>query len=175
MFSIRKISRKTISVVQIYFAIWGPDRVDEDGGAVGNTDLGKTVNPHVIFKFSWGNKLEDEKLAVDDMSLYAGVRDYAALGRPNVTYLIKAKRKGEPNPAVKSPVHGFDVYEVRQGERIANPTLTYVIGGDEDVAIEVAPGDMGLPLGTNPFSLSLAAIRRAMERVGVVFGEENQE
>jgi hypothetical protein len=105
--------------------------------------------------------------------LYAGVLDNAALGRPNVTYLIKAKRRGAPNPQPDSPVLGFDVYEVRQGELIADPTLTYSVGEDDDVTIEVAPEDMGLPPGTNPFLVSLAAIRRAMERVGVVFEEEN--
>jgi hypothetical protein len=124
------------------------------------------VNPHVIFQFSWANALDYEKRAVDDMSLFAGVSDYIALLRPNVTYLIKAKRKGE------SPVvHGFDVYEVRQGQRmrIDQPNFTYHVGGNEDLTIEVAAADMGLPESASSFSIPLADIRAGMESVGVVF------
>jgi hypothetical protein len=54
---------------------------------------------------------------------------YEAFGRPNVVYIIKAKLRGNPSPPVDSPVRGFDVYEVRLGQRITNrPTLTYSVG-----------------------------------------------
>jgi hypothetical protein len=155
------------------FAIWGPDRLNERVGVKGNAELKKVMNPHVTFQFSWGNNLEREKLAVDDMSLYAGVGEHEALERPNVVYLIKAKRRGAPNLQPDSPVLGFDVYEVRQGERIADPTLTYSVGVDEDVTIEVAPEDMGLPQDANPFLISLSNIRAEMEDIGVVFEAEN--
>jgi hypothetical protein len=98
--------------------------------------------------------------------LFAGVNDYIALGRPIVTYLIKAKRKGE------SPVvHGFDVYEVRQGDRIDldQPAFTYHVGGDERLTIEVAAEDMGLPESASSFSIPFADICTIMESVGVVF------
>jgi hypothetical protein len=155
------------------FAIWGPDRLNQRGRVRGNTELQKKVNPHVIFSNSVGimrsttrkaNALDYEKRAVDDMSLFAGVSDYMALLRPNVTYLIKAKRRGE------SPVvHGFDVYEVRQGQRIDQPAFTYHVGGDEGLTIEVAAEDMGLPESASSFSIPLADIRAGMEDVGVVF------
>jgi hypothetical protein len=88
------------------------------------------MNPHVIFQFSWGNKLEKEKLAIDDMSIYGGQGDdLAPLGRPNVLYLIKALRKGGSNAQPDSPVYGFVVYVVRQGDRTAaNPTFRYRVG-----------------------------------------------
>jgi hypothetical protein len=76
----------------------GPQMALDEGTPPGNIELRKVMNPHVIFQLSWGYKLQREKLAVDDMSLYAGVLDNAALGRPNVTYLIKAKRRGAPSP-----------------------------------------------------------------------------
>ena len=155
------------------FAIWGPDRLDESGAARPNADLKKFMNPHVIFQFSWANKIELEKLAVNDMSKFAGQDDFAPLGRPNVVYLIKAKLS---NPQPDSPVHGFDVYVVRQGELIAeNPTFTYCVGGNEDVSIEVAPEDMGLPQDANSFLISLSEIRAKLEGVGVVFEAENQD
>jgi hypothetical protein len=88
------------------FAIWGPDQLDEDG--LPHANAGKAVNPHLIFQFSWG-KFEKEKLAVGNMTMYAGLGNYEALGRPNVVYLIKAKRRENPSPLVDSPVHGFDV------------------------------------------------------------------
>jgi hypothetical protein len=72
------------------FAIWGPDRLNEHARPRANAR--KAVNPHVIFQFSWDNKFEKEKHAVDDMTMYAGVGKYEALGRPNVVYLIKAKQ-----------------------------------------------------------------------------------
>ncbi len=134
------------------------------------------MNPHVIFQFSWGNKIEREKLAVDDMSMFAGQDDLAPLGRPNVLCLIKVKRKGDPIPQPNSPAHGFDVYVVRQGERTAaDPTLRYRVGGNEDITIEVAPEDMGLPQDANSFLVSLSEIRAEMEEIGVVFEAENQD
>jgi hypothetical protein len=159
------------------FAIWGPDRLNERGSVRGNAHLGKPVNPHVTFQFSWGNKIEREKLAVDDMSMYGGVGIYEPLGRPNVLYLIKVKRKGDPSPQPDSHVHGFDVYVVRPGELIdtANPALTYRVGENEDITIEVTPEDMGLPQDANPFLISLSSIRADMEELGVVFEAENQD
>jgi hypothetical protein len=135
------------------------------------------MNPHVIFQFSWGNKIEKEKAAVDDMSKYAGQDDLAPLGCPNVLYLIKTKRKGDPNPQPDSPVHGFDVYEVRQGGELTadHPTLAYRVGENEHVTIEVAPGDMGLPQDANAFLISLSDIRAEMEELGTVFEAENQD
>jgi hypothetical protein len=157
------------------FAIWGPDRLNERGSVRGNLDLGKVMNPHVIFQFSWGNIIEQEKKAIDDMSMFAGQGDLVSLELPKVLYLIKATREGDPNPQSDSHVHGFDVYVVRQGERTGDPdpALTYRIGGNEDVTIEVAPGDMGLPQEANPFLLSLSVIRDEMEDIGVVFEAEN--
>jgi hypothetical protein len=135
------------------------------------------VTPHVIFQYSWGNIFEKEKHAVDDMTMYAGVGEDEAFKRPNVVYLIKAKRRGNPSPRVDAPVHGFDVYEVRAGHRITdNPTLTYSVGGDEDVTIEIDPEDMGLPAASAaPFMIPLATIRSKSEKCGVVFEMENQE
>jgi hypothetical protein len=137
------------------------------------------VNPHVIFQFRWGNTLEKEKHAVDDMTMYAGVGEYEALGHPNVAYLIKAKRKGDPSPPGDSPVHGIDVYEIHPGQRmdITNPsTLTYSVGEDEDGTIKVDSVDMGLPpAGVVPLTISLARIRSYLEPRGVVFEAENQE
>jgi hypothetical protein len=81
-------------------------------------------------------------------------------------YLIKAKRKGE------SPVvHGCDVYEVRQGQRmrIDQPNFTYHVGGNEDLTIEVAAADMGLPESASIFSIPLANIRASMKGGDVVF------
>lgn len=101
-----------------------------------------------------------------------------SLERPIVVYLIKPKHKGN----LDSPVRGFDVYEVRQGQRITknDPTLTYRVGEDDDVTIEVDPVDTGLvPEGVAPapapLTISLAEMRFVLERYGVVFESENQE
>jgi hypothetical protein len=156
------------------FAIWGPERLCERGGP---SYIDETpVTPHVIFQYSWGNKFENEKHAVDDMTMFAGVGKDEALLRPNVVYLIKAKRKGNPSPRGGAPVHGFDVYEVRAGDRVPDlPTLTYTVGGDEDVSIEVDPVDMGLPSGATPLTIPLAQIRIASEKCGVRFEMQNRE
>ena len=105
------------------------------------------------------------------MSMFAGQDDLTPLGRANVLYSIK----GDPNPHPDSPVHRFDVdvYVVYQSERIANPSLTYRAGGNEDVTIEVALEDMGLPQGADPFFNSLSEIRAEMEDIVVVFEAEN--
>jgi hypothetical protein len=76
------------------------------------------------------------------MTMHAGVGEYEAVERPNVVYLIKAKRRGN----LDSPASGFDVYEVHPGQRMTNhPTLTYCVGEDDNVTFEVDPVDMGLP------------------------------
>jgi hypothetical protein len=76
---------------------------------------------------------------------------------------MNAISKGE------SPVHGFEVYEVRRGQRIEQPTTTYHVGGDEDLTIKVAAVGMGLPASASSFSIPLADIRAGMEGGGVVF------
>lgn len=104
------------------YAIWGPDRLDESEEVIAVE--GNAVNPHVVFQFSWGHDLKDERDAVNDMSLYSGARDYAPLLRPNVIYLIKTIRKSK----ICKIAYGFDVYVTRQGERIANePTFAYQV------------------------------------------------
>ena len=149
------------------YAIWGPDRLDASEEVIAVE--GKAVNPHVVFQFSWGHDLKDERDAVNDMSLYSGARDYVPLLRPNVIYLIKTIRKSK----ICKIVYGFDVYVTRQGERIANePTFAYHVnagGNEDDVTIEVAADDMGLPSEVNNFSISLAEIRSSMEKYEVVF------
>jgi hypothetical protein len=96
-----------------------------------------------------------------------------------VPHQSKAKRKGDPSPPADSPVHGIDVYEIHPGQRmdITNPsTLTYSVGEDEDVTIEVDSVDMWLPpVGVVPLTISLARIRSYLEPRGVVFEVENQE
>jgi hypothetical protein len=150
-------------------AIWGPDRLNERGRTRENTELQKKVNPHVIVQFSWGNALDYEKRAIDNLSRFAGVSDYSALERPNVIYLIRAKCRGGYMYGESPVVHGFDVYEIRQGQRIDHPTFTYCVGGDESWTIEVAAEDMGLPESASSFSIPIAHIRAGMEGVGAVF------
>lgn len=162
------------------FAIWGPDRLDASKRTLTikiDTNLRKKWNPHVIFQFSWGNSFVKEKRAVNDMSEFAGIDDFAPLERPNVIYLIKVIRKRTSDPDAKT-VYGFDVYVVRTGETIitgANPTLRYRVGRNEDVIINVTPEDMGLPVGTSPFLVSLSEIRTELEEIGVDFEPENQD
>jgi hypothetical protein len=133
----------------------------------------KVVNPHVIFQFSWENDIAYEKLAVDDMMQFAGVGDYEGLRRPNVAYLIKALRKGK-SADTEGTVYGFDVYEVRQGQRTADdPTLMYRVGGLVDVQIEVVPEDMGFPENIGPsLTIPFAGVREKLEDAGVVFERE---
>jgi len=159
------------------FAIWGPDRLKERGRVRGNADLEKVMNPHVMFQFSWGNKIEGEKHAVDDMPMFAGWDDLASLGRPNVLYFIKVKQKGDPNnPQPNSPVNGFAVCEVRRGELVGtDPTFTCPVGENEDVTIEVAPEDIWVATRCQPFLISLSEIRAEMEDVSVVFEAENRD
>ncbi|KAL3904911.1 MAG: hypothetical protein SGARI_004703 [Bacillariaceae sp.] len=122
------------------FAIFGGSRLDDDGDIRAVKAVGKYMNPQVIFQFSWGNEIGREKDAVDDMMMYAGVGENQRLGRPNVTYLIKARRRGS---RIDSPVFGFDVYEVRQDERTAEiPSMKYRVGVQEDAEIAVQPLDM---------------------------------
>jgi hypothetical protein len=52
--------------------------------------------------------------------------------------------------------------------------LTYRVGGSEDVTIEAAPVDMGLPREAAPFLIVLSDIRAEMEDLGVVFEAQNQ-
>jgi hypothetical protein len=57
-------------------------------------------------------------------------------------------------------VYGFDVYEVRQGQRTANaPSLMYRVDAMVDVQIEVAPGDMDFTDNGPSLTIPLAAIR----------------
>jgi hypothetical protein len=61
-------------------------------------------------------------------------------------------------------VYGFDVYEVRQGERTPDdPTSTYGVGGDENAHIGLAPEDMGLPAEVDQLTISLHTIVRNAE------------
>ena len=95
--------------------------------------------------------------------------DYERLGRPNVTYLIKARRRGKD---ADSPVYGFDVYEVRQENRTAEePTLKHRVGAKEDVEITVDPVDMGLAANRErePFVIPVEGFRSKLEKLGVEF------
>ena len=110
-----------------------------------------------------------EKDAVDYMMMYAGVGDYERLGRPNVTYLIKAQSQGND---ADSPVYGFDVYKVRQDNRTAEvPTPKHRVGAKEDVEITVDPVDMGLAANRErePFVIPVEGFRSKLEKLGVEF------
>jgi hypothetical protein len=177
--NVKKCNKPNVFVDQSYatpprmtrlpdFAIFGPDKLDADGDIISINR--QEVNPHVIFQFSWKNSMAYEKGAVDDMMEFAGVGRYDGLGRPNVAYLIKARRKGSSKDAA---VHGFDVYEGRQGQHTANdPSLMYRVDTMADVQIEVAPGDMGFTDNGPSLMIPLAAIRRTLEKFGVVFERE---
>jgi hypothetical protein len=65
-----------------HFAIFGSDRLTTGGRQL--FDKSKTLNPHVIFHFCWGNNIHKEKLAVDDMINFAGLGQYSGLGKSNV-------------------------------------------------------------------------------------------
>ena len=181
MFTIGQPFQKNYNKRGAHFAIWGPDRLNPRGRVASN--VGTAVTPHVVIQFSCccgGSSLEDEETtALEDMSLYSGRgNDYEALGTPKVLYLIQAIHPS--NGASSSPAvqyHGFDVYQIRPGQRLMEgpPTLIYRVGGDEDVTIKVAAEDLGLPLTMGSFSLALAGIRASMEEVNVVFEAEHEE
>jgi hypothetical protein len=88
-------------------------------------------------------------------------------------YLIKAKRSEKEIQALLP----IGLYSPGQRMDITNPpTLTYSVGEDEDVTIEVDSVDMWLPpAGVVPLTISLARIRSYLEPRGVVFEVENQE
>ena len=149
------------------FAIFGPNRLDEDGIRSMN---GVYMTPHVIIQFSWTNTLAYEKCAVDDMMNYAGVGEYIHLGRPIVAYLIQPLHRG-----TESYVYGFDVFEVEQDQRTpAEPTMRYrcAVGGvqEEDTVISITPASMGL-VGNEgePFTIAISHIRATLERLNVTF------
>ena len=144
-------------------AIFGPSRLDEDGDIPAYS--GKTANPNVIFQFGWTNDVEDEKQAVNEMMMYAGKQDYARHGRPNVTILIKALRRGK---RADSPCYGFDVYEVRRDESTPDvPQKKYRVGSQEDCEVVVAKSDLGVQ-GNNDdvddFIIPIRDIRRLLEK-----------
>ena len=147
------------------FAIFGPDRVDnEEEIRLVNR---KSMTPHVIIQFSWTSTLAYEKCAIDDMMMFGGMDEYIDLGRPNVAYLIKALRR-----APESPVYGFDVFQVGQGQRTPmEPTMRYrcTNGVQEDMVISITPASMGLADDEGePFTIAMSDIRAELE-VDVMF------
>ena len=147
------------------FGIFGPDRLE--GGRPRIVD-GYHMNPHVIIQFSWTNTFADEKCAMDDMMKFAGVGEYHHLGRPNVAYLIKALRRGT---SPKSPVYGFDVFQVQQNQlTLEEPTMRYRVGGQEDTVISITPASMGLTDDEGgPFTIELSNIRERLKLLNVTF------
>ena len=142
------------------FAVYGPDRLHGFGVCAVN---GVLMHPHVIIQFSWTSTLAYEKCAIDDMMMFGGMGEYIDLGRPNVAYLIKALRR-----APESPVYGFDVFQVGQGQRTPmEPTMRYrcADGVQEDMVISITPLSMGLA-GDNgaPFTIAMSDIRATLER-----------
>eukprot|EP00980_Cylindrotheca_fusiformis_P011264 scaffold2594_cov85-Cylindrotheca_fusiformis.AAC.6 len=147
--------------------VWGPTRLS--GTRIIRGQGGNPMNPHVIIEVSLIKHIDDEKAAINDVMNHAGIGEYAALGRPNVAYLIKVL---QTEPPLDSPVYGFDVYEVRQDQRTPdNPTLQYRVGGNEDVAITITAEDLGLenPPPDHVFTVPFARIRLVLERCGVEF------
>jgi hypothetical protein len=119
--------------------------------------------PSCHFSVQLGDTFHKEKQAVEDISLLAGVGDYHDLKCPSVVYLIRARRD---ELAPDSSVFGFDVYEVRPGNRTPdNPTVTHdVVGGNEDAHIVVTRPDMGLQAGGDPFSTRLHQLRQYLDQ-----------
>lgn len=145
--------------------LYGPSRL-EDGEI--RLHGRKCWNPHVIFQLSWGNEIEDEKAAVDDMMNCAGKGDYLALGRPSVAYLIKILRKDKAKDAA---VYGFDVYEVRQDQTADDPDIEYRVGGTQEGKITVTASDLDLGPSESDrsFTFTLDQIRQKLESLDVEF------
>ena len=144
------------------FAMYGSDRLDGEEIRVLNR---KSMSPHVIIQFSWTGDFDKEACAIDDMMNYAGVGEYAHLGRPNVAYLIKALRRGALE------VYGFDVFQVEQDKRtLKEPTMKYRCGVQENTTIKITPAFMGL-VGDeeDPFELDMVHIRETLERCDIEF------
>jgi len=147
------------------FAIFGADRLN---GHRIRTVNRKFVNPHVVIQFSWTNDVVAEACAVDDMMQFAGVGEYMGSERPNRAYLIKAKiRRRESN----SPVYGFDIFEVNQGQDTPNePTMKYRVGAQEDTTISISPAVMGLNDDPGePFRIEMSSIREQLEELETEF------
>ncbi|KAL3912079.1 MAG: hypothetical protein SGARI_001333 [Bacillariaceae sp.] len=146
--------------------LYGPSRL-QDGEI--RLHGRKCLNPHVIFQLSWGNEIEDEKAAVDDVMNYAGKVDYLALGRPSVAYLIKILLKDKAKDAA---VYGFDVYQVRQDQTADDPDIEYRVGGTQEGKITVTASDLDLEPSSESdrsFTFTLDQIRQKLESLDVDF------
>eukprot|EP00980_Cylindrotheca_fusiformis_P026404 scaffold16066_cov109-Cylindrotheca_fusiformis.AAC.10 len=68
-------------------SLFGPNRLNENGSIRGQDY--EPMNPHVVIEISLTSSFsKKEQASILDMMAFAGKGDYAALGRPNVAYLI---------------------------------------------------------------------------------------
>jgi hypothetical protein len=79
-----------------------------------------------------------EEYAINDLMEFAGVGDYQGRGRPNVGCLIHAQKK-------LAYAAGFESVQSPSGCSSRSEWDVSCIGRQENVQIEVAPGDMDLP------------------------------
>eukprot|EP00980_Cylindrotheca_fusiformis_P018809 scaffold6272_cov86-Cylindrotheca_fusiformis.AAC.1 len=106
-------------------SLFGPNRLDEDGSIRGQDY--EPMNPHVVIEISLTSSFsKKQQSAILDMMAFAGKGDYAALGRPNVAYLIDVLHTND-SPRADDPVYGFNVYQVRQIDLAPNIALTQTL------------------------------------------------
>ncbi|CAB9506817.1 hypothetical protein SEMRO_280_G107010.1 [Seminavis robusta] len=168
--------------------VWGKSRLKACKGGrvrpitmqVAGSNARRRMNPHVVFEFSWSNKLKTKEIPKfrRQMDEHDG-----ALGAIELGFLIKAipvsgtKLPPEDNPS-SIPVCGFDVYEARPGNgkgvKAGHPNHKYCVDEMEDTFITISGSDLGDGDYAN-IDIPLQKIRDVLdEDLGVVFQRQTK-
>ena len=163
--------------------VWGKSRLKTCKGnrvrpitmQVAASNASRRMNPHVVFEFSWSNKLKTKEIPKfrRQMDEHDGALGAIALG-----FLIKAipasgtSLPPEDDPS-SIPICGFDVYEARPGNgkdvKAGHPNHKYRVDEIEDTFITISSGDLGDGDYAN-IDIPLQNIRDVLdEDLGVVF------
>lgn len=149
---------KSVNVTKRGRSLTSPLELDDAPKLAATRDTHETVNPDVVFQFSWGNAMSYEEKAIDDMMNRALVNydpNQQHNSAPRLGYLVRirksAKRDANDCPILKQ----LEVYRIPRGTTLEDAksnqngaSLSMYTAGQADVIIKITAQDLGIPIGT---------------------------
>ena len=149
---------KTKSETKEGETISSPKHLDETPKIYATRETKETVNPDVVFQFSWANTMSYEERAIDDMMNRAQVH-YVPIQQhndaPKVGYLVKVRRSSKRDARDRVLLNQLDIYCLPRGTTLEDAAANWngathesFSPGDLEVLIRVTAQDLDIPVGT---------------------------